>query len=70
MVSVIFFGIMLLGISIMGLWSGREDQRRGRLQRVPVYRRRNPRRRNWPAVCAWDGIGPGPWRVGLTPGVC
>ena len=23
MVSVIFFGIMLLGISIMGLWSGR-----------------------------------------------
>jgi len=46
MISVIFFGIMLLSISIMGLWSGRDDRRSGKLQRVPVYRRRNPRRRN------------------------
>ena len=44
MVTVIFFGTMLLGISFMGLWSGRHDRRRvGKLQKVPVYRR--PRRR-------------------------
>jgi hypothetical protein len=45
MVNVIFFGIMLLGISIMGLWSGRQE----RLRRVKVRdagRRPRTRSRN------------------------
>ena len=51
MVSVIYFGIMLLGISFMGLWSGRHERRRsGKLQRVPVYRRPGRRLKNWPGL--------------------
>ena len=47
MVSVIFFGIMLLGISIMGLCSGRQERLRSvKVREAAVYRRRNPRRRN------------------------
>jgi hypothetical protein len=44
MVSVIFIGIMLLGISIMGFWSGRQE----RLRRVKVReaRGRRPRTRS------------------------
>jgi hypothetical protein len=44
MVNVIFFGIMLLGISIMGLWSGRQE----RLRRVEVREAagRRPRTRS------------------------
>jgi hypothetical protein len=44
MVSVIFLGIMLLGISIMGLWSGRQE----RLLRVKVREAtgRRPRTRS------------------------
>ena len=45
MVNVIFFGIMLLGISITGLWSGRQE----RLDRVKVRvapGRRRPRTRS------------------------
>ena len=51
MVTVIFFGTMLLGISFMGLWSGRHDRRRGgKLQKAPVYRRPGRRLKNWPGV--------------------
>ncbi len=47
MVSVIFFGIMLLGISIMGLWSGRRERLHSvKVREALVYRRRQPRRRN------------------------
>jgi hypothetical protein len=49
MVTIIFLGTMLLGISFMGLWSGRHDRRRGgKLQKVPVYRRPGRRLKNWP----------------------
>ena len=44
MVSVIFFGIMLLGISIMGLWSGRQERLRSvKVREAMVYRRRRTR---------------------------
>jgi hypothetical protein len=45
MVSIIFLGIMLLGISIIGLLSGRQE-RLSSVKVRAVYRRRNPRRRN------------------------
>jgi hypothetical protein len=44
MVSVIFFGIMLLGISIMGLWSGRQESLRGVKVRETMGRRPRTRR--------------------------
>ncbi len=47
MVSVIFFGIMLLGISIMGLWSGRQERLRSvKVREAAVYRRPRRRARN------------------------
>jgi hypothetical protein len=46
MVSVIFFGIMLLGISIMGLWSGRQERLRGVKVRETMGRRPRTRSRN------------------------
>jgi hypothetical protein len=44
MVSVIYFGIMLLGISIMGLWYGRQE--RLRTVKVREVRGRRPRTRH------------------------
>jgi hypothetical protein len=47
MISVIFFGIMLLGISVMGLWSGRQERLRSvKVRAARVYRRPRTRPRN------------------------
>jgi hypothetical protein len=46
MVNVIFLGIMLLGIGIMGLWSGRQERLRGVKVREAAGRRPRTRSRN------------------------
>ena len=51
MASVIFFGIMLLGFTFMALRSGRHDRLHGgELREAPVYRRPDPRPKDWPAA--------------------
>jgi hypothetical protein len=51
MVTVIFFGIMLLGITFMALRSGMHQRlHRVKLRVAPVYRRPDPRADDWPAV--------------------
>ena len=51
MVTVIFFGIMLLGLTFMALRSRRHDRLHGgKLREAPVYRRPDPRPEDWPAA--------------------
>jgi len=51
MVTVIFFSIVLLGITFMAFRTGIRQRLYGvKLRVVPVYRRPAPRPKDWPAV--------------------
>jgi hypothetical protein len=61
MVTVIFFGIMLLGLTARALRFGRHNRLPGgKLQVAPVYRRPDPRPEDRPAARAPGFIAPGP----------